>query len=526
MKQINLKISDHKDIIKILKANVPLFFIIALIVFVTFVWSINGEFVSDDVPGIVRNAKIRDLNASIGSLDHWVIVRSLILNVFGLKPLPYHAASMIFHVLNVILFFIVIYNIFNKKIAAMASVLYSVHSVVAEAVIWISAFNYQLSTFYLYISIIIYLLYKKTKDRKYIFTLYAFFGFVSMTFPNYWVLIIPFIVAGLDFFVLERNYNFKTLLPIAPLFLLGLLSFFVISGESRVTERVARLNTETATPYINRIPFSIYNNAELLLYPRKLTIYHEGEALPDSRYKMMIAFSVILVGSIAALWFNKKTRLYGGMIILMFISILPVFSPVLVAWMVAERYLYFTAGIFTTLVVMLFLKLEKKLRIKNLAIILTVILLVAYSGRSIARAQEWKTRKSLWLSAERWGPYSARAHNNLGDVFGVEGDWERSIWHFRRAIELNPVYSEAYHNLGNTLMQLGYFDQAKALLNASLEINPELHQSMHKLGLIEYQQGNVEKAMEYFIRTLEIEPTYAPAIQSVQALRTLQQRNQ
>jgi len=75
-------------------------------------------------------------------------------------------------------------------------------------------------------------------------------------------------------------------------------------------------------------------------------------------------------------------------------------------------------------------------------------------------------------------------------------------------------------------MQLGQYEKATILLLRSLEINPALHQSMHKLGLIEYQLGNPEKAMEYFVKTLEIKPDYLPAIQSIQALQTLQQRNQ
>ncbi len=355
--------------------------------------------------------------------------------------------------------------------------------------------------------------------------MFAFFTFVALTFPSYWVFTIPFIVAGIDFLILERNYKLKPLLYVAPLFLIGAITFFVMSGESRVTERVARLNTADSTPYINRIPFSVYNNAELLVFPNKLTIYHEGEPLTKVKYRVMVIFTLLLVGTTAYLWFNKKTRLIGGMIILMFITILPVFSPVLVAWMVAERYLYFTVGLFTTLLAMLILRIDKKMGIKGLATIITVILLVAYSGRSIARTLDWRTRKSLWLSAEKRGPFSARAHNNLGDVYGVEGNWEKSIWHFKRSIEINPYYSEAIHNLGNTLMQLGQYEQATILLLRSLEINPGLYQSVHKLGLIEYQLGNPEKAMEYFIRTLEIKPDYIPAVQSIQALQTLQQKS-
>jgi len=526
MKQVDLKIKSFKDIAKVLKANIPLFFIITLVIFAVFIGGIKGEFVSDDVPGIVREPKVHDINKAVNTYNVQLITYAAVNSVFGLNPVPFHAFSILLHTVNVFLFFLIIYNIFNKKVAAISSLLYSVHSVNAETVNWISAVNYLLSNFSLYICIILYLMYKKTKNKKLLIALFGFYALVTITLPNYWVLIIPFIVAGIDFFILERNYNFKSLLHIIPLFVIGILSFFIVRENAIVTERVARLNTADSTPYINRIPFSIYNNAELLIFPNKLTIYHEGEPLSKVKYRVMILVSVIIIGTTTFLWFNKKTRLIGGMIFLMFISILPVFSPVLVAWMVAERYLYFTVGLFTTLLAMLILKLDKRFKIKNLAVIITFILLVAYSGRSFARTLDWRTRKSLWLSAEKKGPFSARAHNNLGDVYGVEGNWEKSIWHFRRAIEINPYYSEAFHNLGNTLMQLGQYEKATILLLRSLEINPALHQSMHKLGLIEYQLGNSETAMGYFVKTLEIKPDYLPAIQSIQALQTLQQRNQ
>jgi len=521
-----LRIESSKDILKIAKANIPLFFIITLMVLAVFSGSINGEFVSDDIPGIVQNPDIRSFNTALNKLNQQVIIQSVLFLTFGLNPLPFHIFSMLLHLVNVFMFFLIVYNLFNKKIAAISTLLYAVNPVIVETVSWVSATNYLLSNFYLYVCLILYLLFKKTQNRKVLVVLCLLYLFASITHPSPWVLIIPFVIAGMDFLVIERNYNFKPLMFILPLFIIGFISYFVITKDARVTERVARLNTEDSTPYINRIPYSIYNNAELLLVPYRLTIYHEGEELTKLKYRFMIVFSLALVTTTAALWFNKKTRLVGGMLILMFISILPVFSPILIAWMVAERYLYFTTGLFTTLLAMLILKMDRSLNIKNLSIILTVLLLIAYSARSVARTLEWRTRKSLWLATERLGPYSARAHNNLGDVFGNERNWERSIWHFKRAIELNPRYSEAYHNLGNTLMQLGQYDNAKVLLQASLEINPALYQSVHKLGLIEYQQGNPQKAYEYFRKCLEIEPTYAPAIEAIRVLQTLQQKNQ
>ncbi|MFC1756198.1 tetratricopeptide repeat protein [Patescibacteria group bacterium] len=526
MNKVNLKIESLNDILRILKANIPLFLIIAFMVIVSFISSINGEFVSDDLPGLVRLPLTQDLNASFATLDPQRIIYGLTFAIFGLKPAPFHSVSIILHIINVILFFVITYNIYGKKVAALAASMYAVHPVVSETVIWISALNYQISTLYLYVCIILFLLYKKTSQNKWLIAMYIAFAIMSFTFSNYWVLIIPFFIAGLDFFILERNYKLKPLLKSLPLLLIGLGAFLLIRSGSAVTERVDRLNTPDATPYINRIPYSIYHATELFLYPKNLTIYHEGVILTNQMYIFMIIVSVVVVTSTFILWQKKKTRLIGGMIILIFISLLPVFSPILVAWMVAERYMYVGTGIFVTLIAMFFIYLGKKLKSKELALILTTLLVIIYSGRTIARAQEWKTRKSLWLSAEKRGPYSARAHNNLGDVYGIEKDWEKSIFHFKRAIEIKPDYSEAMHNLANTLMQLGYIEEARAIFAQSIQINPDLFQSYHKLGLLEYELGNPERAMQFFIKTLEIEPGYSPAIQSIQALQTLQQRNQ
>ena len=516
-----LKIGSLKDIKKIVLANYPLFFIIAILIFVTFINGINGEFISDDIPGILNYEKVTNFGEALKSLQIQIILQGAIYAMFGPNQVAFHTFSMIMHFVNVILFFVIVYNLFGKKVAAIASLLYSIHPVTVEAVVWMSALNYLINTFILHISTILYLFYKKTDDKKYLALLFVYFGASALTFSNFWIFIIPFYLVALDFFLLQKKNNFKPILHLIPIFVMSALIFYFI-GESRVLDRVSSLNTQDATPYLNRVPYSIYMAGELLVWPQTLTLYHEGEIITQFKYTMMFILAGLIVASFFVAW-KKNKRTYAGLIALVAASLLPVFSPVQVAWFVAERYMYVATGVYAIMLSMFILWMDKKWKGNGIVFIVTALLLIGYSARSIARTFEWKTRKTLWEATERTSPFSARVHNNLGDVYGLEQDWDRSIGHFLRAIEIKPTYGEAIHNLGNTYLQIGQLENAELALLKSLEVNPVLYQSMHKLGLIYYNTGDFERSKFYFAKSLEIEPNYLPAIQ---ALQILQQRSQ
>lgn len=40
-------------------------------------------------------------------------------------------------------------------------------------------------------------------------------------------------------------------------------------------------------------------------------------------------------------------------------------------------------------------------------------------------------------------------HKNLGDLFKKKGDWDKAVWHYKKAVELKPGYEDAKHGLEN-----------------------------------------------------------------------------
>jgi hypothetical protein len=522
MSKVDLTFTSFEDIKKVAKSNIPMFLIILALSVLVYANGMGGEFVSDDLPGIVNNPVVHSVGLAIKNLSFQHFVWSLIYASFGANPTPFHILSLTLHIINVCLFFLIVYNLFNKKVAAIASVLYAVHPLASETLLWISAVNYLWCTLFLYSSVLLYLLFKKTGEKKYFIAILVLFALLTLFFSNFWILMIPFFLAGLDFFLLQKDNNLKFLIRLAPLFGLSLVAFIYFGyfrSGIQVGERINSLATPDATPFINRLPYSFYMPAEQLIFPKDLTLYHEGEKISSFKFQAMtyvvIAFFIILF----YLWTKPKNRTVVGLIALIYLSLLPVFSPLQVAWFTAERYDYVAVGLFSILLALLFLKLDRKTSVKSLAIILTVILLIIYSVRTVIRTNDWKTRKSVWLATAKVSPYSPRVHNNLGDVYGTERDWQKSVAHFQLAIKLKPNYAEAMHNLGNTYMIMGQLDQAKEWLLKSVQANPNLYQSYHKLGLIAYNQGDPEAAKKYFEQALQINPNYLPAIQALQALQ-------
>jgi tetratricopeptide (TPR) repeat protein len=68
---------------------------------------------------------------------------------------------------------------------------------------------------------------------------------------------------------------------------------------------------------------------------------------------------------------------------------------------------------------------------------------------------------------------NSRAHLNLGSALGGQGEFDESIRHFERAIELNPSLDEPYALLGETYARLGQMGRALPWFDLALERLPD-----------------------------------------------------
>ncbi|HEX8685949.1 MAG TPA: winged helix-turn-helix domain-containing protein, partial [Pyrinomonadaceae bacterium] len=100
---------------------------------------------------------------------------------------------------------------------------------------------------------------------------------------------------------------------------------------------------------------------------------------------------------------------------------------------------------------------------------------------------------------------------------------EKSVEHFRRAIDLDPAYAAAYAGLADAYSVLGNyrygslpadvcFRRARAAALKAVAVDDELAEAHASLALVKaYQEQDAEGAEVEFRRAIELDPTYATA---------------
>jgi len=165
-------------------------------------------------------------------------------------------------------------------------------------------------------------------------------------------------------------------------------------------------------------------------------------------------------------------------------------------------------------------------------------LLLIDSGRlSAARAK--------LLSLVKAQPGDAAAHHTLGKVFLTEGALTKSLFHFRRALELAPARLDTYielidtyrllgrlddarqiagiatarfperaevpAKLGIALLAAGLRDDARRLFETALALNPGHVVALYNLAKLTDEQGNLQAALDFYRRARGADPTFEPA---------------
>ena len=485
------------------KPYTKFFLLIILAVCLVYINSIKGAFVSDDIPGIVNNPTIRDVGSALETGNLIRVLDSLVYTAFGANPVPFHILSIVFHITSAILGFIFLSGFLPKKTAMLAVLIFAIHPINTEAVSWIAGRVYLIMAIFALSSLISYTKFLKGRDPKYYLTSFLIFAAGLLLTKYFQFLVVVPLIFATEFFLHEERFkfNFKKLAPYLPFVLLT--AIFVFLNFGRVENRIETTAIQTPPQnYLLASTYSVYKSTTLLIFPHRLSLYRDGAIITQTRLAFMATVTIAYVLTLAY-YFSRDKKIFG-LLLSITLGVLYIYSPKQVSWFVAGRYLYLSSLFYSALAAMVLLWIINKKR--EVGYFLATTLVILLSARTIVRNADWRTEKSLWLSVVRYYPLSARAYNNLGDVFAREEDYQRSVQTFSTAIKIDPTYFEAMHNLGLTYLTVGNLDEAERYFKLSLEYKPDLYQAYYQLASIEYRRGNIEEAIDYLEKVLEIDP--------------------
>ncbi len=157
-------------------------------------------------------------------------------------------------------------------------------------------------------------------------------------------------------------------------------------------------------------------------------------------------------------------------------------------------------------------------RIRNIQIIL-VIIIGAYSIKTIGRNREWKNNFTLFSADIKNSPNSAMAHHAIASELRKSGEasfdnktktsyFNQSIAAEKKSLAIHPGFAQAYYNTGVVYLLMDKVNEAENALRMALNINPYYADAMNNLGYCFIQKNKLDSALLLCKAASEIDTTY------------------
>lgn len=492
---------------------------LALLVFLSYVNSFGNGFVSDDVGVFLKSEAFKHLSTVFNGPMHfsvWAFFEYVAFHIGGLHPFTFRIVSILFHLGNVWLVYMLLTLSIDKRVAVIAASIFAVHPILTESVSWISGGLYAMYSFFFLLSFLFYLF--SENDKKYFKYAVIFFVLSILSSEKALALFLVFALYEIAFGSLK--YNWKRVMPFFS------ISFFLLLIYTlKIGGRVSDVSSASYqqgggggmyNPFI-QIPVAIGSYLKLIFWPSHLTLYQTEMAFTQGQFLLLLFIFFVFLG--AVVWSYFKNKNYFFWLVFFFITLLPTLTPLKISWIVAERYVYLgTLGIIVVVAILLDKLLKLNENAKMVGYFALVVIVAAFSARTIIRNKDWKSEDTLWAATAEVAPSGQQIHNNLGDVYARQGDMQKAVDEFKKAIEINPNYADAYHNLANTYQQMGQFDLAVENYQKAVAINPQLWQSYQNLAAIYFNAGQSDLALENIKKALEVNPSDQNLKQNVQVI--------
>jgi tetratricopeptide (TPR) repeat protein len=456
--------------------------------------------------------------------------------LYGLRPSLHHLTSLILHIANSLLLFLVFKRMTGTIWrSAFVAAMFALHPINVNSVVWVAERKNVLSTLFWLLTMWAYAGYARRGGRgRYLLTL-LFYALGLLSKPM--LVTLPFVMLLLDYWPLGRfrsepardsggggrdkavaagiqiSVLFRLVREKIPFFVLSLVSFYSLYSS---VEKSAISVSQVLAPVKLRIAnalVSYVNYIGKMIWPAKLAVYYPyPNAVPTFKATgallLLVCISVLVI-----LALRKKPYLAIG-----WLWYLGTLVPVIGFYQaglwpaMANRWAYVPLiGLFV-IIAWAVADLVVKWRYRRIVTALSAaVVLSAFVLCTRMQVNRWRDNSTLFEHALKITKNNAPMHNNYGRALLEKGDLDQAVFHLREALRIIPDLFESRYNLGKALLRQGKLNEAIACFTKALQLAKDSPPVHYNFGLALVKQAKYDDAIEHFAEALRIDPKYLDA---------------
>lgn len=554
--------------------------LILVICFFSYYQIVDYSFIRwDDDVQITENTNVKNINCQ--SVNHnltkerytflTLTTYSLIYKIWGNNSAPFHWLSIILHLLNVILVFLLTKQ-FSKNIftISLVGLLFALHPMHVESVAWISEIKDLLFTFFSLTAFLFYIKYLKNNFKFYFYLLAALMA-VFASFSKIQGLIVPISLFLFDIFfkrkfsltlILEKVFLIFFIFFIFHWFIVGLFLVVMLSLYS-LRKRIFSLRKAIKVSFISLVGiaglifliyyfstdkpglwsktseirntfsfverfllagFALWFYIKNFFFPISLNAVHPyplrlpGGEFPSEYYITLIALFFVLGFSVFLILKRKKVPdllFFGWFFFLVNISMVLHFIPIEGRLVVADRYSYLAYfGLFILISSLGEKYLFQKQIFQKYSFICFAVLIFLLSSATYNRCNVWKNTKTLFTDVLKKNQKISFAYLNFAATYLNNQKPDSALIFFNKSIMLDSTDPTAYFNRAFAHILKGNSGNSLRDFNSVLHLNPNAKYkalTYTSMGDIYQKAGNDSLAFLYYNLSVKTDSLLATA---------------
>jgi len=448
---------------------------------------------------------------------------------FGLDPGPQHLVNVALHALNGVLLFWLLERVLrlgipgldralSLAISAFGALLFAVHPLRLESVVWISERKDVLSAAFWLLAVHAYLRYgvRPRLGRLAPVVLLMLLGLASKPM----VVGLPLALLLLDFWPLRRlelgaapGRWLRLVLEKSPLLLLSATVGWITLLAQRGSGAVSSLHVVDFAGRAANVVVAC--NAYLLdtVWPAGLAVLYP---YPPQGWPAWQVFSSVVLPLALTVAAIVCARRFPGAAVgwsWFLLTLLPVIGLVQVGMQArADRYTYLPhVGLVIALAALAGRLLSRRAAWRPVLALAACLALLGLAASTRHQLGFWRDSRSLFTRALEVTDGNYQAHYTLSLELAHRGAIDEALIHAQNAVALHPGHSKAQDHLGYCLAQVGQTERALMQIREAIRIEPGYAWAHFNLGTVLLGAGRAGEAIESLRRALELDAANAGA---------------